>query len=71
MLTQMNQFFINHLAMGSVVQNSCLTSLVVNVQLKFEMFISEICQCFFVEKKCEKLLSFFQQKVSVYLVIKV
>ena len=50
------------------------TSLV-NVSLKFQMLISELRQYFWL-KKCEKLLHcksfshFFQQKVSVYLVIK-
>ena len=51
-----------------------MTSLV-NVSLKFLTLISEICQ-YFLSKKCEKafavqkLFSFFQQKISVYLVIK-
>ena len=50
-----------------------MTSLV-NVSLKFQTLISEICQ-YFLLKTCEafalqKLLSFFQQKISVYLVIK-
>ena len=55
---------------------SKLTTSLVNVSLKFRMLIFEICQYFFVEKKCEKLLQcksfsyFFQQKKSVYLVIK-
>ena len=45
----------------------------VNVSLKFQTLISQMI--FFVEKMCEafalqKLLSFFQQKISVYLVIK-
>ena len=51
-----------------------MTSLV-NGPLKFQTLISQICRNFFVEKICEafaaqKLLSFFQQKISVYLVIK-
>ena len=43
----------------------------VNVSLNFQKLISQICQ-YFLLKKCEKLLrlSFFQQKISVYLVIK-
>ena len=54
---------------------SKLTTSLVNVLLKFQMLISKICQYFFM-KKCEKLLQcksfshFFQQKISVYLVIK-
>ena len=36
-----------------------------NVSLNFQMLISRICQ-YFLLKKCEKLLSFFQQKISVY-----
>ena len=47
-----------------------MTSLV-NNSLKFQRLISQIRQYFLLEK-CEKLLqiSFFQQKMSVYLVIK-
>ena len=47
----------------------------VNVLLNFQTSISRICQ-YFLLKKCEKafelqkLLSFFQQKISVFLVIK-
>ena len=47
----------------------------VNVSLNFQMLISRFCQ-YFLLKKCEKLLQcksfshFFQQKISVYLVIK-
>ena len=54
---------------------SKLTMSLVNVSLKFQTLISEICQ-YFLLKKCEKLLHcksfsfFFQQKISVYLVIK-
>ena len=50
---------------------SKLTLSVVNVSLKFQNLISEICQ-YFLLKNCEKLLhfSFFQQKMSVYLVMK-
>ena len=48
---------------------SKLMTWLVNVWLKFQMLISQICQ-YFLLKKCEKLLSFFQQKISVYLVIK-
>ena len=46
-----------------------LTMSLVNVWLKFQMLISQTCK-YFLLKKCEKLLSFFQQKISVYLVIK-
>ena len=49
-----------------------LTTLLVNVSLNFQKLISKICQ-YFLLKKCEKLLqllSFFQQKISVYLVLK-
>ena len=47
----------------------------VNVSLKFQTLISQICQ-YFLLKKCEKLLQcksfshFLQQKISVYLVVK-
>ena len=46
-----------------------LTMSLVNVSLKFQTLISEIRQ-YFLLKKCEKLLSFFQLKISAYLVIK-
>ena len=54
---------------------SKLTTSLVNISLKFQTLISEICQYFLLEK-CEKLLHcksfshFFQQKISVYFVIK-
>ena len=54
---------------------SKLTTSLVNVSLKFQMLIFQIHQ-YFLLKKCEKLLQcksfshFFQQKISVYLVIK-
>ena len=54
---------------------SKLTMSLVNVLLKFQMLISEVCQ-YFLLRKCEKafslqkLLTFFQQKISVYLGIK-
>ena len=52
---------------------SKLTTSLVNVSFKFQTLISNICQ-YFLLKKCmkllQKLLSFFQQKISVYLVIK-
>ena len=50
---------------------SKLTTSLVNVSLKFQTLISQIRQ-YFLMKKCEKLklLSFLQQKISVYLVIK-
>ena len=47
---------------------SKLTTSLVYVSLKFQTLISEKCQNFLL-KKCEKLLSFFQQKISVYSVI--
>ena len=56
---------------------SKLTMSLVNVSLKFQMLISEICKDFLLKNvrmkeafAVQKLLSFFQQKVSVYLVIK-
>ena len=54
---------------------SKLTMLLVNVSLKFQALISEFMPLFFVEKMREafalqKVLSFFQQKISVDLVIK-
>ena len=49
---------------------SKLTMSQVNISLKFQTLISEICQ-YFLLKKCEKLLHFhiFSTKISVYLVI--
>ena len=44
---------------------SKLTTLLVNVSLNFQKLIPQICQ-YFLLKKCEKRLSFFQQKISVY-----
>ena len=54
---------------------SKLTTSLVNETLKFQTFISQICLYFLLKKKgvafaVQKLLSFFQQKISVYLVIK-
>ena len=54
---------------------SKLTTSLVNISLKFQTLIFQIRQHFLL-KKCEnlfalqKLLSFFQQKISVYLDIK-
>ena len=48
---------------------SKLTTSLVNVSLKFQKLISQIHQYFLLKKK-QKHLSFFQQKISVYLVIK-
>ena len=49
-----------------------MTSLV-NVSLKFQMLISEMCQ-YFMLKKCVKLLQcsslIFSTKISVYVVLK-
>ena len=70
---------LSRLQIGLVVRNSgpsCskLTMSLVNVSLKFQTLISIIGQYFFL-KKCEKLLqwhgvqkllSFCQQKISVY-----
>ena len=50
---------------------SKLTTSLVNVSLKFQMLISQICQ-YFLLKKCEKLLHcksfshFFNKKFSVF-----
>ena len=50
---------------------SKLTTSLVNVSLKFQMLISEICQ-YFLLKKCEKLLQcksfshFFNKNISVF-----
>ena len=50
---------------------SKLTTSLVNVLLKFPMLISEICKYFLLKKcDCESFSLFFQQKISVYLVIK-
>ena len=52
--------------------SSKLTTSLVNVLLKFQMLTSQI-HIYFLLKKCEKLLqllSFLQQKISVYLVMK-
>ena len=54
---------------------SKLKTSLVNVSLKFQTFISEIILYFWLKKMSEafamqKPLSFFQQKISVYLVIK-
>ena len=43
---------------------SKLTMSLVNVSLKFQILISNICQYFFVEKIC------LERKLSVYLVVK-
>ena len=48
---------------------SKLTTSLVNVSLKFQTLISETSH-YFLLKKCEKLLSYFQRKISVNLVIK-
>ena len=51
---------------------SKLTTSLVNVSLKFQTVISEICQYFLLKKwvKLLQLLSIFPHKISVYLVIK-
>ena len=41
-----------------------LTTSLVNVSSKFQTLISAICH-YLLSKKCQKLLSFFQQKISV------
>ena len=59
--------------MTSGASCSKLTMSLVNVLLKFQTLISQKCR-YFLLKKCEKLLqkllTFFQQKILVYLVIK-
>ena len=54
---------------------SKLTTSLVNETLKFQTFISQRCQYFLLKKNVkafavQKLLSFFQPKISVYLVMK-
>ena len=51
---------------------SKLMTLLVNVSLKFQMFISQICQYFFLKKnvRLQKLFSFFSRKNISVLVIK-
>ena len=51
---------------------SKLTTLLINNSLNFQKLISQICQYFLLKKreKLLQLLTFFQQKISVYLVIK-
>ena len=62
-------FKITSLFNGSGPGCSKLTTLVVNVLLKFQTLVSQIRQ-YFLLKKCEKLLAslIFQQRISVYLV---
>ena len=51
---------------------SKLTTSLVNTSLRLHTLISEICH-YFLLKKCEKLcklLLFFQQKISMFLVMK-
>ena len=62
------------LAWNSGPGSSKLTTSLVNVSVKFQTLMCEIRQ-YFLLKKCEsfavqKLLSVFQPKISVYLVIK-
>ena len=79
-----NQMCFSLFTLIKISGPSCskLTKWLVNVLLKFKKLISQICQ-YFLLKKCEKqapliflqkirskLLSFFQHKISVYLVIK-
>ena len=42
----------------------------VNVSLEFKMYILQI-HCYFLLEKCalQKILTFFQQKITVYLII--
>ena len=50
---------------------SKLTTSLVNETLKFQTEISQICQYFLLKKKCEKLqklLSFSQQNISVFVI---
>ena len=66
--------FNSHNTSGPIC--SKLTMSLVNVLLKFQMLISEICQYFLlknVRSFCnvmQKLLTFFQQKLPAYLAIK-
>ena len=66
---------LQHKSLTSGPGCSKLTTSLVNISLKFQMLISQICQ-YFLLKKWEKLLQwksfshFFQQKISLYLVIK-
>ena len=49
---------------------SKLTTSLVNVSLKFKTLILQI-HCYFLLEKCElqKILTFFQQKITVYLIM--
>ena len=66
----MGYFCIHPSSIFCLSGSSCskLTTSLVNVSLNFQKLISQICQYFFVA--VQKLLSFFQQKISVHLVIK-
>ena len=71
-LTDPTRFEITGVDCTSGPSCSKLTTSLVNISLNFQKLISQICQ-YFLLKKCEKLLkllSFFQQKISVFLVIK-
>ena len=52
---------------------SKLTTSLVNVSLKFKTLMSQICQYFLLKNLrsfCKSFSNFFQQKISVFLVIK-
>ena len=77
MVQNLISFFSVTLGSRSRTGPSCskLTMSLVNETLKFQALISQICQYFLLKKMKEafavqKLLSFFQQKISVCLVIK-
>ena len=48
---------------------SKLTTSLVNVSLKFQTLILQIHCYFFVEKIMQRILTFYQQKITVYLLI--
>ena len=62
--------------MTSGAGRSKLMTLLVKILLNFQKLISQICYYFLLKNvrsfcsAVQKLLSFFQQKISVYLVIK-
>ena len=79
-MTEKPQVFLDFVSSTASKYNSgpgCskLTTSLVNVLLKFQTSISNICQYFLLKKMCEafavqKLLTFFPQKILVFLDIK-
>ena len=61
---------IHHSIRASGSSYSKITTSLINKTLKFQMLISQICQHFLLKNvevfAVQKLLSFFQQKISVY-----